>query len=187
MMSRLSARTDSSSSTWIPDVNSPFSRSRGISCSRLMASSIPARARSITPFSGGSIPTVLASTSVYVNCTFRSLNPAMACVTACCTSGPSCEAGPGVCVRVSARWSTSSRYARMSNPVSFSVCIHSAILTSGSTCCLDFRVSSAATSRDFSEASSPTASRIACERPEKASTGTPGISHIPCLPTTSVS
>lgn len=28
---------------------------------------------------------------------------------------------------------------------------------------------------------------IACERLEKASTGTPGISHIPCLPTTSVS
>ncbi len=59
-----------------------------------------------------------------------------------------------------ARASAASRYPRMSNPVSFNVFIHSTIFSAGSMASFDLRVSSAATSHDFKEASGPAASDL---------------------------
>ena len=150
----------SSSRTWMFEVNRPFSRSRGISCSRSMAASMPFLASSNTPSFASSWPTVRASRSAYVNCTLRSLRPAIAFVTTSVISGPSVFTGAaGARASSAARASAASRYPRMSNPVSFSVFIHSTIFSAGSMASFDLRVSSAATSRDFREASGPAASR----------------------------
>lgn len=93
------------------EVNRPFSRSRGISCSRSMAASMPFLARSNTPSFASSWPTVRASRSAYVNCTLRSLRPAIAFVTTSVISGPSVFTGAaGARASSAARASAASRY-----------------------------------------------------------------------------
>ncbi len=76
-----------------------------------MAASIPALASSNTPSFASSWPTVRASRSAYVNCTLRSLRPAIAFVTTSVISGPSVFTGAaGARASSAARASAASRY-----------------------------------------------------------------------------
>ena len=150
-----------------------FSR-RGISCSRLMASSIPARALSIHHFPRRQYADRPGNQRPY---------------TWTATFPPTIRQSP-VCHRLlhirPVLWSwqasamrrirtlirAASRYARMSNRFPSASASRSAILISRIDMLFGFTRIQRRHVRDFSEASSPTASRIVCDRPEKASTGT---------------